>query len=631
MKRITSMAVIILLLVNTAAFGGESDSVWTESRTVNYTGGSREVSVVWTNLNNPKIRVDTVLADGEIGQVATLKEIVESSNDTDATAIAGINGSFFAAYTDLQPLGTLIQDGVVQQISNSGSVIAIEEGNQVKIDPLYIAIAGGTQNQWEYPYNWYAWNINHYYPDPSAVMLFNNRYEGPKPEHDFTGIVVDKQMVKVIEVGTFEIPDEGFLILSKNQGIIDKFQVGHQAAYDMGHYENDYTTSSHNGTSLDYNNVRSAVGAGPTLVKDGVIVLDGASEGFTEDKILINPAQRSLIGVTKDNLMAMVSVPGVTMYQLAEIALDLGLTQAINLDGGASSGVYSEGTYHTMPGREVSNALVIRELKENPIRIKLNGSYLFFDTEPYANKEYQRTLVPLRGMAEAVGATVGWDGETSSIIINRYDTTIKLKVGSDEIEVNGVKETLPIPLTVRDQRTYVPTRFIEHLGGTVGWDGEVILEVDMVSDIEAEALEAYKAKSYEAAAKAYKKVLELDKNNTNAMKQLGLIYGAYLSDQPSAIKYYEMALAIEKDNSAVMNSLAWSYYSSGKTDEAIALFKKVSTYQGKVAGGYYGMGLCYAAWAVQDETNAKKYFQLALDNGLTGQSATTAQDYINKH
>lgn len=37
-----------------------------------------------------------------------------------------------------------------------------------------------------------------------------------------------------------------------------------------------------------------------------------------------------------------------------------GAYQAMNLDGGASSGLYYNGKYLTTPGRKISNALVVK-------------------------------------------------------------------------------------------------------------------------------------------------------------------------------------------------------------------------------------------------------------------------------
>lgn len=54
-------------------------SVWKESRTVSYTGGSNNISVLWADLKDDKIRIDSVLAHGKIGATDALSSIVQSA------------------------------------------------------------------------------------------------------------------------------------------------------------------------------------------------------------------------------------------------------------------------------------------------------------------------------------------------------------------------------------------------------------------------------------------------------------------------------------------------------------------------------------------------------------------------
>ncbi|MGH2372803.1 MAG: phosphodiester glycosidase family protein [bacterium] len=49
----------------------------------------------------------------------------------------------------------------------------------------------------------------------------------------------------------------------------------------------------------------------------------------------------------------------VSVVDLARLMRVLGAHDAMNLDGGASSGLWVEGRYLTAPGRDVSHALVI--------------------------------------------------------------------------------------------------------------------------------------------------------------------------------------------------------------------------------------------------------------------------------
>lgn len=105
--------------------------------------------------------------------------------------------------------------------------------------------------------------------------------------------------------------------------------------------------------------IEGAIQAGPRLVKDGAVDVNVVEEGFRDPKILTGGGARSAIGITKNHELLFVTSSGATIPQLAEIMKQAGAVQAMNLDGGASSGLYYNGKYLTTPGRKISNALIV--------------------------------------------------------------------------------------------------------------------------------------------------------------------------------------------------------------------------------------------------------------------------------
>ena len=84
-----------------------------------------------------------------------------------------------------------------------------------------------------------------------------------------------------------------------------------------------------------------------------------------------------------------------------------------------------------------------------------------------------RTLVPLRSVFEALGATVEWDNETRSVASVKGDVTVTLAVDSKEMTVNGTVKTLDVPAQIMNDRTMVPVRAVaEAFGANVNWDNE---------------------------------------------------------------------------------------------------------------------------------------------------------------
>ncbi|WP_195575355.1 phosphodiester glycosidase family protein [Paenibacillus sp. 1001270B_150601_E10] len=114
---------------------------------------------------------------------------------------------------------------------------------------------------------------------------------------------------------------------------------------------------------FDAGDVEGALQAGPRLVRDGKVAVDPVTEGFKDPKILSNGGARSAVGITKDQKLILVTVPSATIPELAHIMKQAGAYQAMNLDGGASSGLYVKGKYVTTPGRSLSNSFLIFQNK----------------------------------------------------------------------------------------------------------------------------------------------------------------------------------------------------------------------------------------------------------------------------
>lgn len=103
------------------------------------------------------------------------------------------------------------------------------------------------------------------------------------------------------------------------------------------------------------------------------------------------------------------------------------------------------------------------------IQVTLNGTPISFDQPPIM--ENGRTLVPLRAIFEALGATVNWDGDTQTVTATRGDTTVSLTIGSDILTKNGQEVVLDVPAKSLSGRTLVPARAVaESFEATVNWD-----------------------------------------------------------------------------------------------------------------------------------------------------------------
>jgi hypothetical protein len=105
------------------------------------------------------------------------------------------------------------------------------------------------------------------------------------------------------------------------------------------------------------------------------------------------------------------------------------------------------------------------------ISVTLNGAVLDFDVPPQIISD--RTFVPMRKIFESLGADVLWDAETKTVTGKKGDTVVNLSIGSDTLIKNGVKKTLDVAPKIVDERTLVPVRAIaESFDCDVEWIAE---------------------------------------------------------------------------------------------------------------------------------------------------------------
>ncbi|AWE06348.1 copper amine oxidase [Lysinibacillus sp. 2017] len=107
-------------------------------------------------------------------------------------------------------------------------------------------------------------------------------------------------------------------------------------------------------------NVQEAFQVGPRLVTNSAVTVDPIAEGFSSHKILSSPGARSAIGILPNRQLVFVTTSGATVQQLASVLKQMGAVDAMNSDGGASSGLFVNGSYLTTPGRDIAVALLVK-------------------------------------------------------------------------------------------------------------------------------------------------------------------------------------------------------------------------------------------------------------------------------
>jgi hypothetical protein len=103
----------------------------------------------------------------------------------------------------------------------------------------------------------------------------------------------------------------------------------------------------------------------------------------------------------------------------------------------------------------------------------LMDNYSGFDesTKPYYRND--AIMVPARFVVEQLDADVVWNEADKQVVVTDAlsGTVIKLNIGSKQASVNGMIKPLEAEAELKDGTTFVPVRFIaENMGAKVGWN-----------------------------------------------------------------------------------------------------------------------------------------------------------------
>ena len=101
------------------------------------------------------------------------------------------------------------------------------------------------------------------------------------------------------------------------------------------------------------------------------------------------------------------------------------------------------------------------------VTVNVNGQPLYLNPGPI--EKAGRVFVPLRGIFERLGASVVYAAGT--INATKGNTTVSLTIGSTQATVDGQQQVLDVAPFIVGATTYVPLRFVaQSLGAQVGYD-----------------------------------------------------------------------------------------------------------------------------------------------------------------
>ena len=113
--------------------------------------------------------------------------------------------------------------------------------------------------------------------------------------------------------------------------------------------------------------------------------------------------------------------------------------------------------------------------KEEPVKIYINKGIIPSDQPPIIKNS--RVLVPIRVIAEQLGADVSYDSGEKRVNINKDEISMTLVIGDDTIWYSDKEKSGPVaidvPAFIKNGRTMVPLRAVAELFDmNVKWDGK---------------------------------------------------------------------------------------------------------------------------------------------------------------
>ncbi|QIB27537.1 phosphodiester glycosidase family protein [Caloranaerobacter azorensis] len=329
------------------------------------------INVLRVNLKDKYTNLDVLFNKEGISKKDTLSNMIKNSQ-----AIAGINGDFFSTAKSSFPLGVVVSNGKMVSSPpyhwNRLPIFAIDKNNYPFISfwkweikavpeggqPVILSAINKSSNKHEevilYDKNWSLKSIGNTY--------FNDMIE----------IVVEKDIVKEVRIGQppIDMPENGYILTGRGRVknvLLNNFKVGKKVKLEIN-------------TMPNYENIKTAIGSGTFIVKDGNIAdfTLNIKGKHPRTALGINKDKDELILVTIDGRDT--SYKGVDLNTLAEIMIDLGAYEAVNLDGGGSTTMVLKPQYE-------ENPIVVNHPSDGKERRISNGLGIF-NNAPKKNLSY---------------------------------------------------------------------------------------------------------------------------------------------------------------------------------------------------------------------------------------------------
>jgi hypothetical protein len=313
---------------------------------VSAAGGTVTARVVEASLARYQLKV--ALACGRVGLTEPLEAMAKRHK-----AAAAINGCFFDAYSGKairNPYHTLIVGGRMVHRGDKGALLGIWPNGYAHIAAMTTRLCGSLDGSEKWPNNWYAYWLNRLPENATTVTIFTPAYGSTRTPSGGTQVTIRSGRVHAVGAGSQTIPADGYVAYfsGSEAKLAQRLRVGRACAWRVSYAPAD--------GSPGWDQVRDGMGCWPHLLGAGQIKVTSATvtRGGSGEG-----GNRSAVGLKPNGNVLFVTTGSISLLRLAHAMKALGCSDALNLDGGASSGLMANGQFLTRPGRRLPNALVL--------------------------------------------------------------------------------------------------------------------------------------------------------------------------------------------------------------------------------------------------------------------------------
>jgi hypothetical protein len=337
------------------------DAVQHATRSVTVSGRAFSVQTITVDIKNPNIGLEVFMPNRRLNNTISFAAATNARKP-----LAAVNGNFFNAYSAIKcPVGHIMADGEFLYASSGITSIGFTNDNDIifGMPTVFTDIYTIDNDDGKPAETNTVYEINVLSQRGNQAVLYTPA-RGSSVAITATGLIIeiiDNTVTRRYNVSpddTAIIPANGYLLYFNEQvtqlSYFNPLSIGRKVAMR-------YRLFRPCEEGFDLENSRFILSGAPRLVRSGAIDNSPLPGGFAGDnRFITNSAPRTAAGRLADGRLILASATA-TIGELKQIMLQLGCTDAVNLDGGGSNAMYYNGSILRSPGRELTSILMILE------------------------------------------------------------------------------------------------------------------------------------------------------------------------------------------------------------------------------------------------------------------------------